>query len=163
MKYLRYCFLAAVIVFSFSFYAVLNGKAGQVEKQLGPHKWEKFALATLLGGPRASDAGDPNYPKTVAIVLTVEQTMKGKEQEITATAAAHKDGPTGQLINMDGLRVRVTQPASFGTDPRRTGQASVTNTVPASGGKYKTVVAEARIASDHYTDTVVTLTVPGDK
>jgi hypothetical protein len=163
MKYLRYCFLAAVVAFSLFSYAVLDSRAREVEKQLGPHKWEKFALATQLGGGRAGASEDPNRPRTVAIVLVVDQTMKGKEQEITATASAHRGGPTGSLVNIDGLRVRVTQPASFGTEPRRTGQASITNTVPAANGKYKTVVAEASIDSPYYTSTVITLTVPGDK
>lgn len=147
MKYLRYCFLAAVVAFSLFSYAVLDSRAREVEKQLGPHNWEKFALASQVGGPRAGAAEDPNHPRTVAIVLTIEQTMKGKEQEITAKASAHRGGPTGTLINIDGLRVHVTQPGDFGTKPQKTGQASITNTVPAANGKYKTVVAEASIAS----------------
>ena len=64
---------------------------------------------------------------------------------------------------MDGLRVHVTQPADFGTKPPRTGEASITNTVPAPNGKYKTVVAEATIDSPEYTNTVVTLTIPGEQ
>ena len=42
-------------------------------------------------------------------------------------------------------------------------KSSITNTVPAANGKYKTVVAEASIDSSEYTNTVITMTVPGDK
>jgi len=163
MKYLRCCFLAVVVAFSLFSFAVLDSRAREVQKQLGPHSWEKFAIVSHLGGPRASAAEDPNHPRTVAIVLIVEQTMKGKEQEITAKASAHRGGPTGTMINMDGLRVHVTQPADFGTKPQRTGETSITNAVPAPNGKYKTVVAEATINSPEYGSTVISLTVPGDK
>jgi hypothetical protein len=162
MKYLRYCFLVAVV--AFSLFSVSDGQAREVQKQLGPHSWEKFALVTQLGGPRTGAAEDPNHPHTVAIVLTIEQAMKGKEQEITAKASAHRGGPTGTLVAMEGLRVHVTQPADFGTTAKeKSGEVRITNTVPAPNGKYKAVVAEATINSPEYANTVITLTVPGDK
>lgn len=163
MKYLPYSLFTAVVALSLFFYAAPDGRAGEVRKQLGPHSAEKFALATQLGGPRSGAAEDPNHPRTICILLTVEQTMKGKEQEIVARASAHRGGPTGTLINVDGLRVHVSQPADFGTKPSRTGDTSITNTVPASNGKFKTVVAEASINSPEYTNTSLTLTIPGDK
>jgi len=106
---------------------------------------------------------DLNFPPNIALVLTVEQKMNGEQQEIIARAAAHKDGPKGSLVTVDGLRVHVLQPSDFGTEPRKTAEARATNTVSAPGGKYKTVVAEATLNGPDYSNARVDLTIPGDQ
>jgi hypothetical protein len=89
--------------------------------------------------------------------------MAGGQQQITARASAHRDGPGGSLIGMDGLSVRVLEPSKFETKPQKTGEAHITQSVPAPGGKYKTVVAEAVMNSPEYQPGRVTVTVPGDQ
>ena len=164
MKYLQSCFLGVVVAFSFYSYSVLAGARAGDQTQLGPHSAQKFALAKHVGGLREAAGSSLYSANTVAIVLTVEQKMNGNKQEITASAAAHKDGPTGALVGVDGLTVHVTQPANFGTQPQSNmAEAHITNTVPAPGGKYRTVVAEARLNSPKYDNCVVSLTIPGDK
>ncbi len=138
-----------------------GGNAG-AETQLGPHSAQKFVMVTHLGG-RTLNENDPNYARNIALVVTVEQQMVGGQQEISARASAHKDGPHGALISVDGLRVHVTQPVDFGTEPRRTGEARISKSIPATGGKFKTVVAEATIKSPDYSNGVATVTVPGDQ
>lgn len=160
MKYLPHILLSTAAVFSLASCATPSGgTAAGGETQLGAHSAQKFALATHTG-PRDPD---PKTIRTIALVLTVEQKMTGGEQEISARAGAHRDGPTGALIDVDGLRVHVLQPSDFGTEPRKTGEARLTKTIPAAGGKYKTVVAEAMINSPDYTDVKVSLTIPGDQ
>ncbi len=88
--------------------------------------------------------------------------MVGKEVEITARVGAHKDGPTGPLVGVDNLSVHVSQPADFGTKPAKTGEVHIVKTIP-TGGKYKTVVAEAHLNSPQYADALVTVTIPGEK
>ena len=106
---------------------------------------------------------DPNFITSLALVIRVEQEMNGNQQKITATASAHKDGPHGVVSQVAGLRVHVLQPKEFGTQPKASGQAKVSDKVPAPGGKYKTVVAEASIHSPDFPDTTVSLTIPGDQ
>lgn len=162
MKYLPHFFLAAVLALSFSSCAAPSGGSSGGQSELGPHSAQKFVLVTHTGA-RQLNENDPNFVRTVALVVTVEQKLVGGEQEITATAAARKDGPGGALFNIDGLRVHVTQPVDFGTEPRKTGQARISKSIPAAGGKFKTVTAEATINSTDYTDGVVSVTVPGDQ
>ena len=114
-------------------------------------------------GARTLNENDPNYIRNLALVVRVEQQMVSGQQEITASAEAHRDGPTGALVSIDGLRVHVLKPVDFGTQPRKTGGAKITQTVAAPGGKYKTVVAEASITSPDYTNAVASVTVPGDE
>jgi hypothetical protein len=159
MKYSPHFFLAAVVATSFSASTALAG--GQTS--LGPHSAQNFTLVRHVGGIREAAGSDVNSPQTLAIVLTVEQKMVGKEVEITARVGAHKDGPTGPLVGVDNLSVHVSQPADFGTKPAKTGEVHIVKTVPSAGGKYKTVVAEARLNSPQYSDALVTLTIPGEK
>jgi hypothetical protein len=164
MKYHPHFLLAAAAAFLTSSCAAPGGGGtASSGMQLGPHSAQKFALATRIGGAHQIEAPDPNTPQTLALVVTVEQKMNGNEQEIIARAAAHKDGPNGALVSVDGLRVHVLQPTDFGTEPHKTGEARITKTISAPGGKYKTVVAEASIHSPSYIDTVVSLTIPGDQ
>ena len=138
-----------------------GGTAGPAA-QLGPHSAQQFVLLNHTGA-RTLNENDPNYARTIALVVTVEQQMVGGQQEITASAAAHKDGPHGSLITVDGLRVHVTQPVDFATEPRKTGEARISKSIPATGGKFKTVVAEATLKSPDYANGVATVTVPGDQ
>lgn len=163
MKYLPHFFLATLVASSFSSSTALGGGVAGAQTQLGPHSAQKFVLIRHIGGIRQAEGTDPNSPQTLAIVLTVEQKTNGKEIEITAKAGAHKDGPTGPLVGVDNLSVHVSQPADFGTKPTKTGEARITHAVSSAAGKYKTVVAEARLNSPAYMDTVVSLTIPGDK
>jgi hypothetical protein len=164
MKYLPHLLLSATAVFSLASCAMPpTGGTAARETQLGPHSAQKFALVTRRGGARAVETSDPHATQTLALVLTVEQKMNGNEQEITARAGAHRNGPKGELEAVDGLRVHVLQPTDFGTEPRKTGEARVTQSVSASGGKYKTVVAEATLQSPDWMDSTVSLTIPGDQ
>jgi hypothetical protein len=163
MKYLPQLLVSAAAVFSLASCAMPpTGGTAARETQLGPHSAQKFALVTRTGA-RVLNENDPNYVRTLALLVKVEQKMVGGEQEITASAAAHKDGPTGALFGVEGLRVHVIQPVDFGTEPRKIGEARITQTVSAPGGKYKTVIAEGTINSPEWSDTKVSLTIPGDQ
>lgn len=131
-----------------------------METQLGPHSGQKFVLMQRRTGARDSD---PLTGHTVALVIRVEQKMNGGEQEITASGSAHSDGPSGALTSVDGLSVHLLQPSEGRTEPRKTGEARLTKSIPASGGKYRTVVAEAVVHSPEFPDTNVSLTIPGDQ
>jgi hypothetical protein len=163
MKYLPHLLLATATALSLASCAAPGGAtAGGSETQLGPHSAQKFVLLSHLGA-RVLNENDPNYARIVALVIKVDQKMVGGEQEITASASAHKDGPTGTLFGVKGLRVHVTQPVDFGTEPHDTAEARITKPIPASGGKFKTVTAEATINSPDYSSAVVSVTIPGDQ
>ena len=143
MKYLRHCFLAAAR----RFFALLRlWMAKHVKCR---NSSDRIAGKSLRSSHSSEVRGRvrPKIRTTRTLsrsCLTIEQTMKGKEQEITAKASAHRGGPTGTLVGMEGLRVHVTQPADFGTTAKeKSGEVRITNTVPAPNGKYKAVVAEA--------------------
>jgi len=160
MKNLLHFFLAAVVACLFSASAALGG--GQT--MIGPHSAQNFQIVKHLGGIRETAGTDERTkPPTIAVVLTVEQRMVGKEVEITAKVGAHKGGPKGELFGVDNLSVHVSQPVDFATKPATTGEARIVKTIPSAGGKFKTVVAEARMNSPKYQDALVTLTIPGDK
>lgn len=165
MKYLPQLLLAFATALSLASCAAPTGAGGGTSSQLGPHSAQSFVLATHLGA-RVLNEGDPNYARTLALVLTVEQSMNGDQQEIKARASARKDGPTGSLLSAEGVQVRIVQPVQS-TSPVRdkpgAGEVNVTSSVSAPGGKYKTVVAEATINSPNYTPKTVTVTVPGDQ
>jgi hypothetical protein len=164
MKYLPHLLLATATAFSLVFFAASGASGGSAEKEtpLGPHSAQKVALSHHTGGARQAESDNPNEPPTIALVLIVEQKMIGNEQEITARVAAHREGPGGTLVGVEGMRVHVTQPGDFGTQPQKTGEARITKTFSAPGGKYKTVVAEASIDSPRYTDVKLSLTIPGN-
>jgi hypothetical protein len=63
---------------------------------------------------------------------------------------------------VDGLQVRLTEPVQASTTPAKTGEARLTQNVPAAGGKFKTVTAEAILKSPDYQTGNVSVTVPGD-
>lgn len=166
MKYLPHLLLATVSALSLASCAAPGGGGGaSAETPLGPHSAQKFVLTSHLGA-RVLNEGDPNYARTLALVLTVEQKMNGNQQEISARASARKDGPTGSLLSAQGLQVRIVQPIKSESELRTTpgaGEAHITSTVNASGGKYKTVVAEATLNSPDYSPTSVSVTIPGDQ
>ncbi|MEP6975190.1 MAG: hypothetical protein ABI787_03900 [Spartobacteria bacterium] len=164
MKYLPHLLLSGVVALSFSSCAAPGGGGGGgtagSETKLGAHGGSKFALVQRRGGARDAD---PQGGHTVAIVVQVEQSMVGGEQEIKASASVHKDGPGGPLYNADAVSIHLTQPSDAKTEPRRTGEARITKTIPAQGGKFKTVVAEAVASSNDFPETVVSITIPGDQ
>ncbi len=165
MKYLPHLLLACATALSLASCAAPGGAASGPETQLGPHSAQKFVLATHLGG-RVLNEGDPNYARTLALVLTVEQSMNGNQQEIKAHASARKDGPTGSLLSAEGIQVRIVQPVQSASELRTkpgAGEVHVTSSVSAPGGKYKTVVAEASINAPNYSPKTVSVTVPGDQ
>jgi hypothetical protein len=163
MKYLPHFLFAAAAALSLASCAAPGGATGSTsEAQLGPHSGQKFVMLTHLGA-RVLNENDPNYARNLALIVRVEQQMVGGQQQITATAEAHKDGPGGALVAVDGLRVHVTQPVDFGTEPRKTAGAHITNSIPAPGGKFKTVTAEASINSPDWTSAPVSITIPGDQ
>src|SRR5262249_26131056 len=157
MKYLSHFLLASASAFSL----VSSAGGGSAQTQLGPHGAQNFALVAHAG--RTFNENDPNYARNVALVVQVEQRMTKEGQEITASVSAHKDGPTGALFAVDNLRVHVTQPVDFSSEPRKTGGAKVTKTIPTTGGKFRTVTAEATFESKDYATAHVSVTVPGDK
>lgn len=160
MKYLPHLFLAAVVASSFSSCAAPGGAAGGSQTQLGPHSGQKFAIVTRRSGARDSD---PQASHLVAIVIRVEQQMTSEGQEIKAAASAHADGPGGTLTNGVTLSAHVLQPVDFKTQPQVTGEARISKTISAQGGKFKTVVAQAVASSSEFPDTVVEVTIPGDQ
>ncbi len=165
MKYLPHLLLATVSALSLASCAApggatAGGGSGGAETQLGAHSAQKFTLVQRRTGARDSN---PLGGHTVAIMIKVEQQMVGGEQEIKASASAHSDGPGGALTNIDGLSVRIVQPSEAKTEPRKTGEARITKSIPAQGGKFKTVVAEAIATSPELPDTTVQITVPGDQ
>jgi hypothetical protein len=163
MKYLSQLMLVIAVTFSFASGTTAAGVAVTSETPLGPHSAQKFALVKHLVSRRTID---PGALMTIALVLTVEQKMNGNQQEIVAKAATHKDGPHGVMESALGVQVRILQPGTAASELRKTpevGEVNVTSRIPAPGGKYKTVVAEATINSPNYPDTKVSLTIPGDK
>ena len=162
MKYLSYSSVAIAAAFSLVFFAAPRAGAQTKETRLGPFSAQKVALAKHVGGARQAESDNPNEPPTIAIVLVVEQKMTGNQQEITARISAHREGPGGPLVGVEGIRVHVTQPGDFGTKPQKAGEARITQTFLAPGGKYKTVVAEGSIASPRYQDVKLNLTIPGN-
>jgi hypothetical protein len=164
MKQLPYFLLATAIVISLGACAAPNGGGGSsaAETQLGPHSAQKFVLLTHTGA-RELNTADLSYVATMALVLKVEQRMVGGQQEITATASTHRDGPTGTVLGVPNLRVHVTQPVDFSTEPRKAGEVHISKSIPASGGKFKTVTAEASFDSPDFNNAVVSLTIPGDQ
>jgi hypothetical protein len=164
MKYLSHLSVATAAAFSLVFFAAPRAGAETAAKEtrLGPFSAQKVAIAKHVGGARQRHSDNPNEPPTIAIVLTVEQKMTGNQQEITARISAHREGPGGPLVGVEGMRVHVTQPGEFGTQPQKVGEARATQTFSAPGGKYKTVVAEGSINSSRYTDVKMTLTIPGN-
>lgn len=167
MKYLPHLLLATATALSLASCAAPGGgaAAGGSETQLGPHSAQKFVLTTRLG-PRTLNEADLTFARTLALVLTVEQSMNGNQQEIKARASARKDGPTGTLWNAQGVQVRIIQPTQIASKPRTTpgaGELSVSSTASAPGGKYKTVVAEASINSPDYLPKTISITIPGDQ
>jgi hypothetical protein len=165
MKYLSYSSVAAAAAFSLVFFAAARTGAqrtAEKETRLGPFSAQKVAMAKHVGGSRQAQSDNPNEPPLIAIVLVVEQKMTGNQQEITARISAHREGPGGTLVGVEGLRVHVTQPGDFGTQPQKAGEARITQTFSAPGGKYKTVVAEGFINSPRYQDVKLSLTIPGN-
>ena len=164
MKYLSHLLVATATAFSLVFFAAPRAGAETAAKEtrLGPFSAQKVALAKHVGGARQAESDNPNEPPTIAIVLVVEQKMTGNQQEITARISAHREGPGGTLVGVEGMRVHVTQPGDFGTQPQKAGEARITQTFSAPGGKYKTVVAEGFINSPRYQDVKLSLTIPGN-
>ncbi|HEY1582148.1 MAG TPA: hypothetical protein VGF73_03500 [Chthoniobacterales bacterium] len=164
MKHLPHFLLATVTVLSLASCAAPGGGGGATaETQLGPHSAQKFEMVHRLGARTL----DPNTVTSMALVLTVEQKMNGKAQEITAKAGAHKDGPHGSIQSADGVQVRILSPGKpVASTPRTTagaGEVNVSKTIPAPNGKFQTVTAEATIQNPEFSNAHVMLTIPGDQ
>ena len=161
MKYLPHFLLATAIAISLASCAAPGG--GAVESQLGPHGAKKFTLMTRVGARTL----DPNTIHTMAVDLTVEQSMKDGQQETVAKASVRKDGPNGSLQSAQGLQVRIVEPGpTVASKPRTTaeaGEINVSKSFSAPGGKYKTVTAEATLQNPDFAEGHVTLTIPGDQ
>jgi hypothetical protein len=164
MKYLPHLLIATATALSLASCAAPGGGGGgaSAETQLGPHSAQNVVLLTHTGARQLNEA-DPKYVRTVALVVKVEQRMVDGQQEIAASASAHRDGPTGTLVGVEGLRVHVTQPVDFGTAPHKAGEARITKSIPATGGKFKTVTAEATVNSPDYESRTASITIPGDQ
>ncbi|MGI8957113.1 MAG: hypothetical protein ACR2II_09405 [Chthoniobacterales bacterium] len=162
MKYLPHLLLVTATALSLGSCAAPGGGGGATaETQLGPHSAQKFEMVHRLG----HEALDSKTMTTMALVLTVEQKMNGNEQEIVAKASARKDGPKGAVESANGVQLRITGPGAPVTSESHTevGEVSATKTVPAKGGKFQTVTAEATIANPEFTSGHVMLTIPGDQ
>ena len=161
MKYLPHLLLATATALSLGSCAAPGGGGGTTaETQLGPHSAQKFEMVHRLG-----HALDPKAMTTMALVLTVDQKMNGNQQEIVAKASARQDGPKGAVQSANGVQLRITGPGAPATSKPHTevGEVSATKTVPAKGGKFQTVTAEATIANPEFTSAHVMLTIPGDQ
>jgi hypothetical protein len=162
MKHLLHTIGALVLVLALgSCAAPSGGSSGSGSTQLGPHSGRNFKIIRLKPGQVASDMLD----HAMAIVLTVEQKMEGGKQVITMSASSRLDGPDGRLEPVARIGIRMSEPMKYQTDPnpKPAAEAHSTQSVTASGGKYKTVTAEAFMTSDKFQDTSVTVTIPGDK
>jgi hypothetical protein len=161
MKYLPHLLLSIASALSLCSCAAPGGAGGggAAEEQLGPHSAQKIALVHRIGGRSL----DPNSVEVMCLVVTVDQKMNGNEQEITAKAAAHKDGPHGAVMSANGVQVTITSPgAPISSEPHsEVGTVSAIKTVPAPGGKYQTVTARATMNNPQYTNAQVELTIPG--
>ena len=162
MKYLPHFLLGTAALSLFCFAAPSRVGASDTV-QLGPHSMQKFAIVRRAGIRTI----DPKAITTMALVLTVEQKMNGKEQEVVAKASAHQDGPHGPMASAQGVQVRIIEPGPALASPPRTtsevGEVNVHKTFPAPGGKYKTVTAEATMQNPEFIDAHVIVTIPGDK
>lgn len=163
MKYFSQFTLAIVAALSVSG-AMAAGSSAEHERQLGPHSAEKFVILQHLVDRRTID---PNSRVSISLVLTVEQTMSGNQQQIVAKAAAHEGGPTGRLYSAEGIQVRITEPGPVLASEVRTtaepGEMKISKTISAPGGKYKTVTADVTIKSSAFPDKTFSLTIPGSK
>jgi hypothetical protein len=157
-------FLLAIVVASVIPNAKGAGSAPVREQQLGPHSAQKFAILQHFVDHSSID---PTKRISIALVLTVEQNMKGNQQEVVAKAAAHKDGPSGPLYSAQGIQVRITEPgpvlASNVRNTAEPGEMKVSKSISAPGGKYKTVTAEVTMKSPEFPEESFSLTIPGSK
>jgi hypothetical protein len=162
MKYLSQFTL--VIVAALSVSAAMAVGTAEHERQIGPHSVEKFVILQHLVDRRTID---PNSRVSIALVLTVEQTMSGNQQQIVAKGAAHEVGPTGRLYSAEGIQVRIVEPGPvLASEVRKTtepGEMKISKTISAPGGKYKTVTADVSIKSSAFPDKTFSLTIPGSK
>ena len=160
MKYSPHFIVATATVLSFVYFAEPS-RGGSTTTQIGPHSEQTFALARRSGARTL----DPKAIMVMALVLTVEQKMNGNQQEIVAKASAHQDGPHGPLASAQGVQVRIIEPSPpLASTPRKTaeaGEVNVSKAIPAPGGKYKTVTAEATMDNPQFSTAHVTLTIPG--
>jgi len=133
----------------------------QAAPQTGAHAGRKFTLTRMKPGSFASDM--LSHP--IVLVVSAESTMQGGKQMITVSASSHLDGPDGPLEPVKKIGFRVTQPMASQSQPNPKPVAEVKSSlsVPAAGGKYKTVVVEAFMSDDNFADTKATVTVPGDQ
>jgi hypothetical protein len=161
MKYLPHLLLSIATASLLCSCAATGGAGGGgvAEEQLGPHSAQKFTLVHRIGGRSL----DPNVVEVMCLVLTVDQKMNGNEQEITAKAAAHKDGPHGAVMSANGVQVMISSPGKpISSEPHKeVGTVSAVKTVPAPGGKYQTVSAQATMQNPEYANAQVELTIPG--
>jgi hypothetical protein len=76
MKYSTPFTLAIAVTFSFASSSESIGGTVASETQLGPHSAQKFTMMKHLTSRRSID---PVLQTSIALVLTVEQTMIGKQ------------------------------------------------------------------------------------
>lgn len=133
----------------------------QAAPPAGAHAGRKFTLTRMKSGSFASDM--LSHP--IVLLVSAESTMQGGKQVITVSASSHLDGPDGPLEPVKKIGFRVTQPMVSQSKPNDKPVAEVKSSlsVPAAGGKYKTVVVEAFMSDDKFADTKATVTVPGDQ
>jgi len=156
MKHFEILALVVAVAFCHSAFAAdkpspAMAKAGNVRVQ------EKAVTARHMRGLMQ---GAPSTVPT--LLLRVETRMENGKQMITATATAHTGGQTGPLTTTDTLDVRVSQPAQFRRETQQTNTAMASGSVDASGGKFKTVVADASMKVSGSEMARVTVSVPGD-
>jgi hypothetical protein len=124
----------------------------------GPHSAQKIAIVRMKPGAVASDS----LEHSLCLALKVDSKMDNGRQVITASASSHLDGPAGKPEKVKTLGVHVTQPLDMHSEGKDGIQAQVSNSIPAAGGKYKAVTAEAFMTSPDIADQKITLIVPGD-
>jgi hypothetical protein len=153
MKYLTtFSLILAIVLCQTSFGAE---KTTSKAKDSGARVQEKAVTARQMRGlMQAAKTAAPT------LLLRVETRMENGKQKIVATATAHTGGQTGPLTAVDTLQVRVTQPAQFRKDGRRTNTIVATGSAE-SGGALKMVVADAFMVAQGFEDTKVVVKVPG--
>jgi hypothetical protein len=162
MKHVLYSTALAVIALSLASCAAPGGAASTgASKQLGPHAAQNFTIVHMKPAQVASDL----QLHSMCLVVKAESSMQGGKQVINLSASSHLDGPDGALEAIEKIGFHMTQPMDFSSKPNDKPTAGVTGSqsVPAAGGKYKTVVVDAVMSGEKIPDAKVTLTVPGDQ
>jgi hypothetical protein len=153
MRYLRIlCLIVAATICQTSSGAEKDSpKAKQGDARVQQKSVAARPMRGLVQGTKAA---------VPVLLLRVETRPENGKQKIVATATAHSGAQTGPLTAVDSLVVRVTQPAQFRKEGRRTNTAVATGSAE-SGGALKAVTADAVMVAQGFEEARIVVKVPG--